>query len=219
MTDSSDEYGELLRRALSAEANSVVPSPDGLEIIRARVERRGLRWLMWWRTGASVAGALLVAATVVMVVPEFREQVIPQVSTGVVNYTETTPPDGSATSRPPAPPVQSAPAHVPPVVRSSPADTALPATPTSSRTARPTRPTSAPPTPHPTPTPSCPAPSDSAAIDRDETPEECEEAEATPAPATPSQSPCPADDCEPPSDVSPPMPTETTAPAPTPIGG
>jgi len=224
MTDSSDEYGELLRRALSAEANSVVPSPDGLEIIRARIERRGIRWLMWWRTGASVAGALLVAATVVMVVPEFREQVIPQVSTGVVNFTETTPPDGSATSRPPAPPAPSAPAHVPPVVRSSPADTALAPTPTPSRTARPTRPASTPPAPRPAPTPTCPTPQDSTPIDPDETTEECEEAEATPTPtktrpATPSQNPCSADDCEPSNDVSPPMPTEATAPAPTPIGG
>jgi len=59
-----DEYGELLRRALRAEADSVVPSPDGLEIIRGRIDQRGLRGLrhmLWWRVGAAAAGAVLVA--------------------------------------------------------------------------------------------------------------------------------------------------------------
>ncbi|NDU72918.1 hypothetical protein GWI34_09775 [Actinomadura sp. DSM 109109] len=42
-TDPHDEHGEILRRALHAEADSVNPAGDGLERIRARVEagRRG----------------------------------------------------------------------------------------------------------------------------------------------------------------------------------
>ncbi|MER6173909.1 hypothetical protein [Streptosporangium sp. NPDC001681] len=229
MTDSPDEYGELLRRALSAEANSVVPSPDGLEIIRARIERRGLRWLTWWRTGASVAGALLVAATIVMVVPQFREQVIPQVSTGTVNFTESTPPpDGSATSRPPAPSQPSSgPTQLPAVGKSEAGNGTLPPTPTPSRSTTPsTRPTSratpAPSTPRPTPTPTCPTPLDEPPVDPSGISEQCEEAEATPTPtkarpSAPSESPCSANECGPSDDASPPMPTEASIPAPTPV--
>ncbi|MEV4459622.1 hypothetical protein [Microbispora sp. NPDC049633] len=79
-----DEYGELLRRALRAEADAVVPSPDGLEIIRTRIDQRGLRGLrnlLWWRVGAAVAGAVLVAGVVVAVVPGLRDQVAQ--STGI----------------------------------------------------------------------------------------------------------------------------------------
>src|SRR5690606_19029395 len=36
-TDPYDEHGEILRRALQAEAESVIPSDDGLERIRARI--------------------------------------------------------------------------------------------------------------------------------------------------------------------------------------
>lgn len=81
-----DEYGELLRRALRAEADSVVPSPDGLEIIRGRIEQRGLRGLrhlLWRRVGAAAAGAVLVAGAVVMIVPGLRDQVAQ--STGISN--------------------------------------------------------------------------------------------------------------------------------------
>ncbi|WP_329092008.1 MULTISPECIES: hypothetical protein [unclassified Streptosporangium] len=234
MTDSPDEYGELLRRALSAEANSVVPSPDGLEIIRGRIERRGLRWLVWWRAGASVAGAVLVAATVVMVVPQFREQVIPRVSTEGVKYAESTPPvDGSATSRPPAsnsqPPSNHAP--LPAVSRSGPGATMLPPTPTPSRSARPsTRPTSrsnpatTAPRPTPTPTPTCPTPLDSPTLEPGGITRRCEEIEATPTPTktrtrppASSESPCSPDECAPSGDVSPPVPTEAGTPVPTPI--
>ncbi|MGJ6960755.1 hypothetical protein ACSDR0_02515 [Streptosporangium sp. G11] len=232
MTDSPDEYGELLRRALSAEANSVVPSPDGLEIIRGRIERRGLRWLVWWRAGASVAGAVLVAATVVMVVPQFREQVIPQVSTEGVRYAESTPPvDGSATSRPPAPASQPPSNHapLPAVSRSGPGSTMLPPTPTASRSTTPsTRPTSRtsqasrPPRPTPAPTPTCPTPLDiSPTVDPTGIIRKCEEIEATPTPTktrppAPSESPCSPDGCAPSGDASPPMPTEASTPAPTP---
>lgn len=233
MTDSPDEYGELLRRALSAEANSVVPSPDGLEMIRGRIERRGLRRLMWWRTGASVAGAVLVAATVVMVVPQFREQVI--VSTEGVRFSEPTPPvDGSATSRPPAtdpqPPSNHAP--VPAVSRSDPGATMLPPTPTPSRSATPgTRPTSTrtnpattAPRPTPTPTPTCPTPLESPTPEPGEIAKRCEEIEATPTPTrtrtrppAPTESPCSPDECAPSDDVTPPVPTEASTLAPSPI--
>jgi hypothetical protein len=221
MTDSPDEYGELLRRALSAEANSVVPSPDGLEIIRARVERRGLRGLMWWRAGASVAGVVLVAATVVMVVPQFREQVIPQFRTGEVNYTETTPPaDGSATSRPPSDQGVQPP---PPITKS----TAPAPLPTQSRSFAP----SVKPTPRPTvkatPSPTCPT-STSKPVPPEGTPEKCEETETpTPTPTpTPTLleppvspvNPCPIAECPPPDDTPPPLPTESSTPVPTPAG-
>ncbi|MGC5011473.1 hypothetical protein ACLQ2R_11975 [Streptosporangium sp. DT93] len=230
MTDSPDEYGELLRRALSAEANSVVPSPDGLEIIRARIERRGLRGLrglMWWRAGISVAGAVLVASTVVMVVPEIRERVIPSVDAGKeINFTESTPPDGSATSRPPAPPSPgpSNPAPLPIVTRSG-ADTPAPE-PTSARSAtaspRPSaRPTAATAKPRPTPTPPCPTTLEGEPVETEENPEWCEEAEATSTPsrpATPSPSPCSPEDCATTNEVSPPPPTEATTLAPAPTG-
>lgn len=100
-----DEYGELLRRALRAEADSVVPSPDGLEIIRRRIDQRGMRRLrnmLWWRVGAAAAGAMLVAGAVVMVVPGLRDQVAQ--STGISPLAgdehETTQ-DTSSMTRPP----------------------------------------------------------------------------------------------------------------------
>ncbi|MEU6430466.1 hypothetical protein ABZ860_31620 [Microbispora sp. NPDC046973] len=99
-----DEYGELLRRALRAEADSVVPSPEGLEIIRGRIDRRGLRGLrnmLWWRIGAAAAGAVLVAGTVVMIVPGLRDQVAQ--STGISNAgdEQVDKTDTSSVNRPP----------------------------------------------------------------------------------------------------------------------
>ncbi|MFF3438874.1 hypothetical protein [Streptosporangium sp. NPDC002721] len=228
MTDSPDEYGELLRRALSAEANSVVPSPDGLEVIRGRIERRGLRRLVWWRTGASVAGAVLVAATVVMVVPQFREEVGRQVRTEWVNFNASTPPvDGSATSRPPAPASQPPSDHAPLPApgRSEPGATMLSPKPTPSRSVAPSaRPTSrapqAPATPRatPTPTPTCPTPLDSPTVEPSGILRKCEEIEATPTPTkpAPSESPCSPDGCAPSDDASPPLPTEVGSPIPLP---
>ncbi|ETK35909.1 hypothetical protein [Microbispora sp. ATCC PTA-5024] len=101
-----DEYGDLLRRALRAEADSVVPSPEGLEIIRTRIENRGLRGLrnvMWWRVGASVAGAVLVAGTVVMLVPDLRTQVAESTGISQVGADGNQQPDTSSIQRPPAP--------------------------------------------------------------------------------------------------------------------
>lgn len=228
MTDSPDEYGELLRRALSAEANSVVPSPDGLEIIRGRIERRGLRWLVWWRAGASVAGAVLVAATVVMVVPQFREQVIPRVSTEGVKYAESTPPvDGSATSRPRLPTRS----RRPTTPRSRPSAGRVPAPPCSRR--RPPRPGARgpargrppgrtrrrrlpgrhrrrrPPAPPPRqPHPRARRDHQEVRGDRGDTDAD-EDKDETPAS---SESPCSPDECAPSGDVSPPVPTEAGTP-------
>ncbi|HEY9523265.1 MAG TPA: hypothetical protein VIR33_08495 [Thermopolyspora sp.] len=119
MTDSPDEYGEILRRALRAEADTVVPSPEGLEIIRARIEQRGPRGFFWWRAAGAAAGAVLVAATIVMVVPDLREQAIPP-SQGITHAgQETDAPENASTSRPPAsrpPQVSSTDAALPPPI-------------------------------------------------------------------------------------------------------
>jgi hypothetical protein len=67
MTESHDEHGDILRRALSAEANTVVPAADGLERIRARISeqpppRFGWAWFTasWPRPVMAVAAALFV---------------------------------------------------------------------------------------------------------------------------------------------------------------
>ncbi|MGV9303033.1 MULTISPECIES: hypothetical protein [unclassified Nonomuraea] len=189
MTLPPDEHGEILRRVLRAEADAVVPSPEGLEIIRARIERRGLRGLFWWRAGAAAAGAVLVAGTIVMVVPDLRNMVIvPAVP--VDNGTEL-PPDNSSTTRPPAklPPTRrTQPAVPPPPVTHSPATE-------TSETHAPVKKT---PTPTPTPTPCAKESAQPRA-------EECLDATPTPTPsATPSettQNPdnpdCSAEQCSP----------------------
>ncbi|MBA9006904.1 hypothetical protein [Thermomonospora cellulosilytica] len=76
-TDPHDEYGEILRRALHAEAEKVEPAPDGLERIRAGIERRSggrtwdpalwlPEWLRpsggWARPVLAVAGVMLAVA-------------------------------------------------------------------------------------------------------------------------------------------------------------
>jgi hypothetical protein len=101
MTDSPDEHGEVLRRALRAEADSVVPSPEGLEIIRARIERGGPRGIFWWRAAGAAVGAVLVAATIVMVVPGLRDQAVPPPQGITRAGQETDAPEGDSTSRPP----------------------------------------------------------------------------------------------------------------------
>ncbi|ADG87875.1 hypothetical protein [Thermobispora bispora] len=104
-----DELGELLRRALHAEADSVEPSPDGLEIIRTRIERRRLRNLWWWRAGASVVGVVLAAAAVVTIFPGLRTQVVERTIMHSSDDREVV--DTSSIRRPPASP--SAPAVAP----------------------------------------------------------------------------------------------------------
>ncbi|HEV7930939.1 MAG TPA: hypothetical protein VGP70_01250 [Actinomadura sp.] len=44
MTDHHDEYGDILRRALHAEADTVVPAADGLERIRSRIAEQKPRF-------------------------------------------------------------------------------------------------------------------------------------------------------------------------------
>lgn len=62
-TDPDDEHGEILRRALHAEAESVVPSAEGLELIRRRIEsRRGRRFGWAWFTESWARPLLAVAA-------------------------------------------------------------------------------------------------------------------------------------------------------------
>src|SRR5262245_58365436 len=104
MTQPPDEHGDLLRRALRAEADAVVPSPEGLEIIRARIERRGVRNLSWWRAGAAAASALLVAGTVVMSVPELRSKIVEEQVKVIDNETASEAPSNSSTTRSQQPP-------------------------------------------------------------------------------------------------------------------
>ncbi|GII89965.1 hypothetical protein [Sinosporangium siamense] len=111
MTQAPDEHGAILRHALRAEAEAVVPSPEALEIIRARIERRGSWGLFWWRTGASIAGAVLVAGAVVMVVPGLRQQVTPEDRRITEVNHGTRGPEASGTSRPVP---QQPPPHNPP---------------------------------------------------------------------------------------------------------
>lgn len=75
MTDLFDEHGDLLRRALHAEADQVMPAPDGLDRIRARTgEPRGigaLAWLTasWTRPLAAVGAAAALALLAVSAPP------------------------------------------------------------------------------------------------------------------------------------------------------
>jgi hypothetical protein len=197
MTQPPDEYGDILRRTLRAEADAVVPSPDGLQIIRARIERRGIRNLFWWRAGAAVASAVLVAGTIVMVVPGLRSQVFESPIQQVENSTKT--PNHSSTRNPAKPPTRSA---EPPVVVIPPPSQS--ATHRPSETAKSTRQ----PTPSRTPT-ATPCPTSEPAGPS------CPESTPTPTPTPPevSEEPtsCPADECPPddmatgPSEVSSPL--------------
>ncbi|MEU4542931.1 hypothetical protein [Nonomuraea dietziae] len=199
MTLPPDEHGDILRRVLRAEADAVVPSPEGLEIIRARIERRGLRGLFWLRAGAAAGGAILVAGTIVMVVPELRQRVMNVEFIDPVEHTTKLPPDKSATSRPPTspPPAErSRPAVPPPIPNISPSRQ-------TSQTHAPGR--KATPTPSPTP----------CASESTQPPEECSDSTATPTPtpsATPSES---ADNPGNPGCVPDQCPPEDPAPSPT----
>src|SRR4051812_39227739 len=71
-----DEHGEILRRALHAEAEAVTPSPEGLERIRSKINtRHERRWgflsysTPWLRPFAAVAAALAVCVVAVSVTP------------------------------------------------------------------------------------------------------------------------------------------------------
>ncbi|MGN9837984.1 hypothetical protein ACTMTI_07670 [Nonomuraea sp. H19] len=194
MTQPTDEYGDLLRRALRAEADGVVPSPDGLEIIRARIERRGVRNLFWWRAGAAAASAVLVAGTIVMAVPELRSQIIEQKPVQQINDESSKIPSNSSTTRSQQPP-SADPTHeqhpnvLPPEVSRTPS-------PRPAKTADSTSRPSPSPSPSPTPTSSeCPStvPVETAA--------DCPTASPSPTPTdvepTEQPSACPPEECPP----------------------
>jgi hypothetical protein len=205
MTQPPDEHGAALRRVLRAEADAVVPSPEGLEIIRARIERRGVRNLFWWRVGAAAASAVLVAGTIVMVIPELRHQVIERVPVLDVDATSSsTPPAKSSTSRPASP--KATVREEPPVVIVP--DPTTPPPPQPTETARST----SKPSPTPTTTPTTPCPT--AGEEQAEPPSDCPEATPTPTPTPTIQetkapaAPCPVEEC-PPADSGP-SPSESS---------
>ncbi|WP_433497284.1 hypothetical protein ACQP1K_20285 [Sphaerimonospora sp. CA-214678] len=194
-----DEYGESLRRALRAEADSVVPSPEGLEIIRARIARRGVRNLFWWRVGASFAGAVLVAGATVMIIPDLRTQVVESTGLSQTTSVDDGERDTSSMTRPPA--ATRPPAVVVPSVGGTrihqPSPTPVTSTPTPQRT-----------WPSPKPSPSSPSPCPSPAPDAE--PHRPGTAEAEPGATPPAASSCPpVPTAQPPASV--PVPTITTA--------
>lgn len=87
------EFEDRLRQALRASADEFTPSAEGLNLIRERTERRrGALWfgLPWLRPVAAVAGAVLIAGSVIMSNPQVRDQVMEIVPAGVDR--EDTPP-------------------------------------------------------------------------------------------------------------------------------
>jgi hypothetical protein len=76
MTEPFDEYGDRLRRVLNAEAASVVPSPEGLENIRAKIDQRRERrlWYVrpWLRPLAAVSAAIALSVVAVPATAAFR---------------------------------------------------------------------------------------------------------------------------------------------------
>lgn len=207
MTQPPDEYGDLLRRALRAEADAVVPSPDGLEIIRARIERRGVRNLFWWRAGAAAASAVLVAGTIVMAVPQLRSQIIEVPAQPVEHETTSEVPSNSSTTRSQEPPPSTSVPEKNLVQDPEPSRTPSPKpAKTANSTSRPSK--------SPTTT-STPCPSSA------ETAEDCPTATPTPTPTDvePTQpSACPLDECPPddatdaPSEMASPLVESTQTP-------
>ncbi|MFI7613970.1 hypothetical protein ACIBP6_22335 [Nonomuraea terrae] len=202
MTQPPDEYGDLLRRALRAEADAVVPSPDGLDIIRARIQRRSARSLFWWRAGAAAGSAVLVAGTIVMAVPQLRSQIVDQqfVQPARQETTDEVPSNSSTTRSQPPPPEQTAPSF-PAVVPETSRSPAPKPTRRAESTSRPS--------PSPTPTTSeCPSPQAAEQTD-------CPTISPTPTPtaldASVPPSECPAEQC-PPDDALTETPTEAASP-------
>lgn len=82
MTEPSDDaLEERLRTILSAEADSVDPSPEALTQIRARTENnRFAAWFgaPWLRPALAVGAAALIAGSVLLGTPQLRDQVLPQ---------------------------------------------------------------------------------------------------------------------------------------------
>jgi hypothetical protein len=74
MTESFDEYGEVLRRALRAEADQVMPSMEGLERIRSRTQGKApAGWAAWfaasWTRPLMAVGAAVVLALLAVSAP------------------------------------------------------------------------------------------------------------------------------------------------------
>ncbi|OLT27441.1 hypothetical protein BJF83_02530 [Nocardiopsis sp. CNR-923] len=81
----NDPFENQLRSILRSEADTVEPSAEALNLIRERTERgRGWAWfgLPWLRPVLAVAGAVLIAASVVVSSPEFRDHVLEIVPAG-----------------------------------------------------------------------------------------------------------------------------------------
>lgn len=193
MTHPPDEHGDLLRRALRAEADAVVPSPDGLEIIRARIERRGVRNLFWWRAGAAAVSAVLVAGAIVMAVPGLRSQIIEVPAQEAGHETSSKVPSNSSTTR----------SQQPPPSTSAPEEQNLVVVPEPSRSPSPRPAKTADSTSRPSPTrTTTTSPCPSSAEQSDES-EECPSASPTPTPTptdmeSPTQpSACPLEECPP----------------------
>jgi hypothetical protein len=98
MTEPFDEYGDRLRRALHAEADAVTPSPEGLEQIRTKINKRRERHLglwfaaPWLRPLAAVAAAIIVCVIAVSATPALKNFV----QTG--HFSPDTQSDGGQTS-------------------------------------------------------------------------------------------------------------------------
>jgi hypothetical protein len=76
MTEPFDEYGDQLRRVLNAEAEAVTPSAEGLEQIRAKIDKQGERRLgyvrPWLRPLAAVAAAVVMSIIAVPATAAFK---------------------------------------------------------------------------------------------------------------------------------------------------
>lgn len=81
----NDPFEEELRRLLKAEADEVPTSPEALNLIRERTERRGgPAWfgVPWLRPAVAVAGAALIAGSVIVSTPQVRDHVLEIVPAG-----------------------------------------------------------------------------------------------------------------------------------------
>ncbi len=78
MTEPFDEYGDRLRRILNTEAEAVVPSSDGLELIRSKINKRRDRRLglwyaaPWLRPLAAVGAAVFISIAAVSATPALK---------------------------------------------------------------------------------------------------------------------------------------------------
>lgn len=191
MTGPFDEHAERLRRALHAEADAVMPSPDALDRIRTRIAlgqtpRRPPAWtcVPWVRPLAAVAAAAAAAALALAAPPMITNFI----ANPAGNHQAGRSPAGTATDGryfPAVPPGAPAPAPSGPL-------TAYP---------------SAPPSPSTTPsvTTACERPGDD-----DEVP--APDPSSSPSPSARSAKPCPKDDPQPPPSAEP-RPSSSVGPS------